>query len=61
VGPIQHLRLWLWKAWSRGRTRLCDCGWVRAEDEKAARAYARSVVGGPWKELAAEFEIREIA
>jgi len=34
---------------------------VRAEDEKAARAYARSVVGGPWKELAAEFEIREIA
>lgn len=40
-------KVWMWRAWSAGRKRICDCGVVYAENKDAATSNARYCIGGP--------------
>lgn len=57
---VMSKRIWLWWAWTEGRTRICDCGTVRAETRDEAERVAWMALGGPHAHRAVEMEIREI-
>ena len=53
--------LWLWRAWSADRSRICDCGVVRAVDAARASGVASMCLGGPWMRDVVEIEVEDLA
>ncbi len=53
-------RPWLWRAWSAGRERICDCGIVWAPTAIAAEEIARMIVGGPHAAEVRSIEIEPV-
>lgn len=56
----QGTRRWLWRAWTPGRERIADCGWLLAETREHAIANAQSLLGGPHRHEVVEIEVDEI-
>lgn len=56
----QGTKRWFWRAWTPGRERIADCGWLTAETAEAARANAKALLGGPHRHLVVEIQIEEI-
>jgi hypothetical protein len=54
------LRFWLWRAWTEGRTRICDCGIARAATASGAEQIAWMTLGGPYAHRAVEMQIEEV-
>lgn len=52
--------LYMWRAWSKDRARLCDAGWTRAVDSQEARRNAWLILCGPHAHLVVGMEIQEI-
>lgn len=53
--------LWIWRAWSAGRKRICDCGVARAKSTQDAEAIARMCIGGPHRDEVAEVELEDLS
>lgn len=51
---------WLWRAWAKDRSRICDCGTASADTESEARSIAWATLGGPWRGEAVEIQIERI-
>lgn len=49
--------IWLWRAWAKDRSRICDCGTARAYTEAEARSIAWVTLGGPWRRDVVEMQI----
>ncbi len=52
--------LYLWRAWSANRERICDSGIAQADSEDKARDIARMCLGGPHREDVVEFQVEAI-
>ena len=44
-------QVWLWRAWSAERDRLCDCGTATGATKADAIALAQRCMGGTWAHL----------
>lgn len=53
-------KIWLWRAWTADRERICDCGYVFAHDEQEAVRIAWVCSGGPHKLLIDHIQTEEI-
>lgn len=54
------IKVWLWRAWAKDRSRICDCGTVRATDIGMARGLAWATLAGPWRHDVTEMQLEEI-
>lgn len=52
--------MWLWRAWSADRKRICDCGTAFADTESEARSIAWATLGGPWRHEVVEVQTERI-
>ena len=53
--------LWLWRAMNADRSRICDCGVVRATNAARADAIARMCLGGPHRADVEFIEVENLA
>lgn len=60
TGESSSPRVWIWRAWSAGRDRLCDCGTALGTTHADAVAVAQGCLGGPWAHLVATIEAEPI-
>lgn len=54
------IKVWLWRAWAKDRSRICDCGTVRATELGTARGIAWATLAGPWRHAVTEMQLEEI-
>lgn len=52
--------LFMWRAWSANRERICDCGTAWAEDDDGARSIAYMTIGGPRRHLVDEVDVEPV-
>ena len=53
-------KLYLWRAWSKDRERICDCGIANATDEDDAKQIASMCVGGPHWDQVWEIQVEPV-
>ena len=49
--------VWIWRAWAKDRSRICDCGVAYANTAAEATAIAWRTLGGPWRGAVEEMQI----
>lgn len=54
------MKFFHWRAWDKGKTRICDCGWVAAESKEHAMRLATTMVGGPYVDQITMIQLDEI-
>lgn len=57
--PAQR-QVWIWRAWSADRDRICDCGTAAATTEAEATAIAWRCLGGPWAHLVVHVDVESV-
>lgn len=55
--------VWLWRAWAKDRSRICDCGTVNTVsdgDIAEAKSIAWATLAGPWQSQVVEIQVERI-
>lgn len=60
VTPAPPKQVWIWRAWSSDRARICDCGTAAAVTAAEAVTIAWGCLGGPWAHLAVHVDVESV-
>lgn len=53
--------VWMWRAWNRDRSRICDCGTAFAADSQTAGGIALAAAGGPHRQEIESIDLDPVA
>jgi hypothetical protein len=54
------VKLWIWRAWSKDRKRICDCGTAWGATAADAEAVGWMTLAGPHADQVKEIEVRAV-